>query len=227
MKNKNLTKIALMQGLNEQEISLILNCLQAKIKKYEKGETIFQEGEKIEEIGIIFSGTVTVQRNDYWGNRSIVALLGELDVFGETFACLNQVSDVQVIAEEASEILFLQVNRVLTTCSSSCQFHNRLIRNLLEICARKNYQMNVKVDILSQKTTREKLLTFLSRQAIRLGKQQFEIPFNRQQLADYLCIDRAAMSAEISKLQKEGLIKTNRNHFELTVCNDTDSGIKM
>ena len=119
MKNKNLTKIALMQGLNEQEISLILNCLQAKIKKYEKGETIFQEGEKIEEIGIIFSGTVTVQRNDYWGNRSIVALLGELDVFGETFACLNQVSDVQVIAEEASEILFLQVNRVLTTCSSS------------------------------------------------------------------------------------------------------------
>lgn len=89
MENKNLTKIALMQGLNEQEISLILNCLQAKIKKYEKGETIFQEGEKIEEIGIIFSGTVTVQRNDYWGNRSIVALLGEMDVFGETFACLN------------------------------------------------------------------------------------------------------------------------------------------
>ena len=89
-----------------------------------------------------------------------MALLGELDVFGETFACLNQVSDVQVIAEEASEILFLQVNRVLTTCSSSCQFHNRLIRNLLETCARKNYQMNVKVDILSQKTTREKLLTF-------------------------------------------------------------------
>ena len=159
MENKNLTKITLMQGLNEQEISLILNCLQAKIKKYEKGETIFQEGEKIEEIGIIFSGTVTVQRNDYWGNRSIVALLGEMDVFGETFACLNQSSDVQVIAEDASEILFLQVNRVLTTCSSSCQFHNRLIRNLLEICARKNYQMNGKVDILSQKTTREKLLT--------------------------------------------------------------------
>ena len=215
MENKNLTKIALMQGLNEQEISLILNCLQAKIKKYEKGETIFQEGEKIEEIGIIFSGTVTVQRNDYWGNRSIVALLGELDVFGETFACLNQVSDVQVIAEEASEILFLQVNRVLTTCSSSCQFHNRLIRNLLEICARKNYQMNVKVDILSQKTTREKLLTFLSRQAIRLGKQQFEIPFNRQQLADYLSVDRSAMTVELGKLKREGIIDFQKNVFAL------------
>lgn len=215
MENKNLTKIALMQGLNEQEISLILNCLQAKIKKYEKGETIFQEGEKIEEIGIIFSGTVTVQRNDYWGNRSIVALLGELDVFGETFACLNQVSDVQVIAEEASEILFLQVNRVLTTCSSSCQFHNRLIRNLLEICARKNYHMNVKVDILSQKTTREKLLTFLSRQAIYLGKQQFEIPFNRQQLADYLSVDRSAMTVELGKLKKEGIIDFQKNVFTL------------
>lgn len=215
MKNKNLTKIALMQGLNEQEISLILNCLQAKIKKYEKGETIFQEGEKIEEIGIIFSGTVTVQRNDYWGNRSIVALLGEMDVFGETFACLNQASDVQVIAEEASEILFLQVNRVLTTCPSSCQFHNRLIRNLLEICARKNYQMNVKVDILSQKTTREKLLTFLSRQAIRLGKQQFEIPFNRQQLADYLSVDRSAMTVELGKLKREGIIDFQKNVFTL------------
>ena len=215
MKNKNLTKIALMQGLNEQEISLILNCLQAKIKKYEKGETIFQEGEKIEEIGIIFSGTVTVQRNDYWGNRSIVALLGEMDVFGETFACLNQASDVQVIAEEASEILFLQVNRVLTTCSSSCQFHNRLIRNLLEICARKNYQMNVKGDILSQKTTREKLLTFLSRQAIRLGKQQFDIPFNRQQLADYLSVDRSAMTVELGKLKREGIIDFQKNVFTL------------
>lgn len=215
MENKNLTKIALMQGLNEQEISLILNCLQAKIKKYEKGETIFQEGEKIEEIGIIFSGTVTVQRNDYWGNRSIVALLGEMDVFGETFACLNQASDVQVIAEEASEILFLQVNRVLTTCSSSCQFHNRLIRNLLEICARKNYQMNVKVDILSQKTTREKLLTFLSRQAIYLGKQQFEIPFNRQQLADYLSVDRSAMTVELGKLKREGIIDFQKNVFTL------------
>lgn len=215
MENKNLTKIALMQGLNEQEISLILNCLQAKIKKYEKGETIFQEGEKIEEIGIIFSGTVTVQRNDYWGNRSIVALLGEMDVFGETFACLNQASDVQVIAEESSEILFLQVNRVLTTCSSSCQFHNRLIRNLLGICAKKNYQMNVKVDILSQKTTREKLLTFLSRQAIYLGKQQFEIPFNRQQLADYLSVDRSAMTVELGKLKKEGIIDFQKNVFTL------------
>ncbi len=215
MENKNLTKIALMQGLNEQEISLILNCLQAKIKKYEKGETIFQEGEKIEEIGIIFSGTVTVQRNDYWGNRSIVALLGEMDVFGETFACLNQSSDVQVIAEESSEILFLQVNRVLTTCSSSCQFHNRLIRNLLGICAKKNYQMNVKVDILSQKTTREKLLTFLSRQAIRLGKQQFEIPFNRQQLADYLSVDRSAMTVELGKLKREGIIDFQKNVFTL------------
>lgn len=215
MENKNLTKIALMQGLNEQEISLILNCLQAKIKKYEKGETIFQEGEKIEEIGIIFSGTVMVQRNDYWGNRSIVALLGEMDVFGETFACLNQASDVQVIAEESSEILFLQVNRVLTTCSSSCQFHNRLIRNLLEICARKNYQMNVKVEILSQKTTREKLLTFLSRQAIYLGKQQFEIPFNRQQLADYLSVDRSAMTVELGKLKKEGIIDFQKNVFTL------------
>ncbi|MCI6348427.1 MAG: Crp/Fnr family transcriptional regulator [Negativibacillus massiliensis] len=215
MENKNLTKIALMQGLNEQEISLILNCLQAKIKKYEKGETIFQEGEKIEEIGIIFSGTVTVQRNDYWGNRSIVALLGEMDVFGETFACLNQSSDVQVIAEESSEILFLQVNRVLTTCSSSCQFHNRLIRNLLGICAKKNYQMNVKVDILSQKTTREKLLTFLSRQAIYLGKQQFEIPFNRQQLADYLSVDRSAMTVELGKLKREGIIDFQKNVFTL------------
>ena len=144
-----------------------------------------------------------------------MALLGEMDVFGETFACLNQVSDVQVIAEEASEILFLQVNRVLTTCSSSCQFHNRLIRNLLVICARKNYQMNVKVDILSQKTTREKLLTFLSRQAIRLGKQQFEIPFNRQQLADYLSVDRSAMTVELGKLKREGIIDFQKNVFTL------------
>ena len=202
--------------MTEQALRILKKSKELEL--YEREEMIKElsaEKQKIEEIGIIFSGTVTVQRNDYWGNRSIVAFLGEMDVFGETFACLNQASDVQVIAEEASEILFLQVNRVLTTCSSSCQFHNRLIRNLLEICARKNYQMNVKVDILSQKTTREKLLTFLSRQAIRLGKQQFEIPFNRQQLADYLSVDRSAMTVELGKLKREGIIDFQKNVFTL------------
>ena len=134
--------------------------------------------------------------------------------------------NVSVVADEDCDIILLNVQRLLVSCPTVCEHHQKLIRNLVGVLANKILILNDKITHVGRRTTRDKLLSYLSAVSIRQASLSFDIPFDRQQLADYLCIDRAAMSAEISKLQKEGFIKTNRNHFQLTVCNDADSGIK-
>ena len=130
-------------------------------------------------------------------------------------------------ADEDCEIILLNVQRLLVSCSAACEHHQKLIRNLVSVLANKILILNDKITHVGKRTTRDKLLSYLSAESIRHSSLSFDIPFDRQQLADYLCIDRAAMSTEISKLQREGFIKTNRNHFELTVCNDSGSEVKI
>ena len=149
------------------------------------------------------------------------------DFFGEPYAaCSGAVLNISVVADEDCEIIFLNVQRLLVTCQTACEHHQKLIRNLVSVLANKILILNDKITHVGKRTTRDKLLSYLSAESIRHSSLSFDIPFDRQQLADYLCIDRAAMSTEISKLQKEGFIKTNRNHFELTVSDDTDLRIK-
>ena len=136
------------------------------------------------------------------------------------------VLNISVVAEEDCEIIFLNIQRLLVTCPTACEHHQKLIRNLVSVLANKILILNDKITHVGKRTTRDKLLSYLSAESIRHSSLSFDIPFDRQQLADYLCIDRAAMSTEISKLQKEGFIKTNRNHFELTVSKNVDSRMK-
>ena len=136
------------------------------------------------------------------------------------------VLNISVVAEEDCEIIFLNIQRLLVTCPTACGHHQKLIRNLVSVLANKILLLNDKITHVCKRTTRDKLLSYLSAESIRHSSLSFDIPFDRQQLADYLCIDRAAMSTEISKLQKEGFIKTNRNHFELTVSKNVDSRMK-
>ena len=155
-------------------------------------------------------------REDFYGNRSIVAHIAPSELFGETYACAGVSSlPVSVVADEDSRILLLDSRRIATCCSNACEFHNRVIYNLLRLVATKNLVYDQKIQITSQRTTREKLMAYLLNQAKLQGSNSFTIPYDRQGLADYLEVDRSGLSAEISKLRKEGVLESEKNHFTL------------
>lgn len=205
-------------GMDEGEILSILNCVDAKIRTFDHDEYIFRAGDSTASMGLILSGSVLVIQEDLWGapeyhvqNRSRRLLCGTLR-HNARFRFEHQRGN-----RRPSETLMLNINRLLTVCPTACTHHNRLIRNLVSVLAEKVLQFNEKITHMSKRTTREKLLSYLSSESIRQGSLSFDIPYDRQQLADYLCVERAAMSAELSKLQKEGLLTTRKNHFELAV----------
>ncbi len=167
-------------------------------------------------MGLVLSGSTLVIQEDLWGHRNIMSRCAVGDFFGEPYAATPEsVLNISVVADEDCQILLLNISRLLTTCATACDHHNRLIRNLVSVLARKILIFNDKITHMSKRSTREKLLSYLSSESIRHGSLSFDIPYNRQQLADYLCVERTAMTVELSRLQKEGLLKTNRNHFEL------------
>lgn len=205
-------------GMDEGEILSILNCVDAKIRTFDHDEYIFRAGDSTASMGLILSGSVLVIQEDLWGapeyhvqNRSRRLLCGTLRR-NARFRFEHQRGN-----RRPSETLMLNINRLLTVCPTACTHHNRLIRNLVSVLAEKVLQFNEKITHMSKRTTREKLLSYLSSESIRQGSLSFDIPYDRQQLADYLCVERAAISAELSKLQKEGLLTTRKNHFELAV----------
>ena len=165
---------------------------------------------------MLLEGSIHIQKEDFWGNLSILNKISEGEIFGEVYACLGRDEILfNAVAQKPCTVLFLDVNRVLTMCPSACQFHGRLIRNLLSVVSQKNKLLTQKLEYMSQRTTREKLLSYLSEQSLRVGSPSFDIPFNRQQLADFLSVDRSAMSNELCKMRDEGILTFERNHFVL------------
>lgn len=209
-------KVPLFQNIAEPDMSKLLSCLSATMRTYDKGEMIFMAGERAEHVGIVCSGKVHVFTEDFMGNRTIMVALSESELFGEAFACAGtEQLPVSVMAVVKSEIMLINYRKIISTCPSTCVFHEKLIQNMLSILASKNVALSQKVEIISKRTTRDKLTAYLSEQALRTGKRKFTIPFDRQGLADFLCVERSAMSAELSKMQREGLVRTNRSEFEL------------
>ena len=203
-------------GMSDQEILAVLHCMDAGVKKVDRNAYIFRAGESTESMGLVLHGSVLVIQEDLWGHRNIMAKVLPGDFFGESYAATpGSVLNVSVVANEDTEILMLNVNHLLTTCQNSCTHHSRLIRNLVSVLAGKVLQWDSKITHISKRSTREKLLSYLSSESIRQGKLAFDIPYDRQQLADYLSVERAAMSAELSKLKKEGILDTQKNHFVL------------
>ena len=204
------------KGLTDNEILSILHCVNATTISKKRDSYIFRAGDITEVMGIVVSGCVLIIQEDIWGHRNILSKCHAGDFFGEPYAASQRaVLNISVVADEDCEIILLNVKRLLITCPTACEHHQKLIRNLVGVLANKILILNDKITHVGKRTTRDKLLSYLSAESIRHSSLSFDIPFDRQQLADYLCIDRAAMSTEISKLQKEGFIKTNRNHFEL------------
>lgn len=205
----------LFHGLVPTEIDSILHCLSAREQRYAKGTYLFHEGDSIHEVGIVTEGSLHLIKEDYWGNRALLSRIGEGEAFAEVFACLDTPLTFEVLAAEESQILFVDVHRMLTSCSIACPFHQRLMHNFLSLLAEKNRELAQKVDVLAQRSIRSKLMAYLSMQAKIHQAVSFSIPFTRQQLADYLGIDRSAMTVELGKMVREGILRMEKNHFEL------------
>lgn len=214
-----LSKTVLFRDTTPEEIQSMLTCLQAQTKHFPRGRVIYRVGDIVHCVGLVLSGSVSIENDDVWGNKSILDQAGPGQVFAETYACVSdEPLMISVVAAEPTEILFLDMRRVLHTCSNACGFHSKLIRNLLSIASQKNLRLSRRIFHTSSKSIRGRLLSYLSFQAKQHGSCEFEIPFNRQQLADYLSVDRSAMSNELSKMQRDGLLQVHRNHFILTAA---------
>lgn len=207
---------ALFESISDENLIHMLGCLGAKASNFKKGQTVISEGDSADRFGILLSGGLQIMRIDYYGNRSIVDHVEPKQLFGESFACANMESfPADVVATEDSELLLVDARRITRACCKSCAFHNQMIFNLLKIVATKNLVFNQKIEITSKRTTREKLLTYLLIQAKKNNSTTFDIPFDRQELADYLEVDRSGLSVEVGKLVKEGKIQCYRNRFTI------------
>ena len=211
-----LKKCPLFYGIEEEKLPIMLECLGAKVEMFDKKYTVFAEGNPAKYVGIVLSGSVQIQQTDYYGNRSILSNIEQSEIFAEAFACAEVENlPISVIANEASEIMFINCSHILHTCSNNCGFHQQLIFNLMKDLAEKTIIFHQKIEITSKRSTREKLMTYLMFQAKKNNGNSFEIPYDRQELADFLEVDRSGLSAEISKLRKEGVLESRKNYFEL------------
>ena len=208
----------LFSGISAEEASAMLSCLQAENKDFPKEAFLLHAGDTAESIGLILSGSILVIQEDIWGNRNILSKAGPGQTFAAAYACApGSVLNVSVVAETAVTVLYLNIKRVLHVCSSACAHHSHIIRNLLGELAEKNLRFSEKLTHMGQRTTRAKLMSYFSAEAQRLGKYEFDIPFSRQQLADYLAVERSGLSLELGKMRDEGLLDFHKNHFVLKV----------
>ena len=216
--NKILQEIhsPLFQGIGPEEMLPMFSCIGYHIGTFRKGDIVAFEEENIRHIGIVLEGSVDMVKEDLWGNRTMLLRTHKDELFGETFACgSDSLSLVTFVVSEDAKILFLPFDRVMHSCTMACQFHHRLIENMVRIIADKNRDLMRKVEVVSKRTIREKLLAYLSIQAQIRGSRYFEIPLGRVELAEYLCVDRSALTRELAKMKEDGLIDYDKNCFRI------------
>lgn len=206
----------LFDGIRQEELGSMLSCTGYHITSYQKGQIIALEEEHIHNIGIVISGSVDMIKEDVWGNKNLIMRIRRNDMFGETFACGDDTQSVVTFTvSENAQVLFIPFNRVMRKCSMACEFHQRLIENMLRIIAAKNRDLMRKVEVISKKSLREKILAYLSIQAQGQHSNYFEIPLGRVELAEYLCADRSALTRELSGMKADGLIDFEKNRFRI------------
>ena len=207
---------SLFKGISPEDRKTMLGCIGYHIGSFRKGQIVAFEEENMKHIGIVLSGAVDMVKEDLWGNKTMLLRVHKDDLFGETFACgEDNLSVVTFVVSEDAKILFLPFDRVMHSCTMACVFHHRLIENMVHIIANKNRDLMRKVEVVSKRTIREKLLAYLSIQAQCQESRYFEIPLGRMELAEYLCVDRSALTRELVKMKAEGLIDYDRNCFRI------------
>jgi len=206
----------LFAGITPEDRKAMLDCIGYHVASFQKGDIVAFEAENIRHIGIVLSGAVDMVKEDLWGNRTMLIRTQKNEMFGETFACgTDNLSVVTFVVSEPARVLFLPFDRVMHSCTMACVFHHQLIENMVRIIADKNRDLMRKVEVVSKRTIREKLLAYLSLQAQVQGSRYFESPLGRVELAEYLCVDRSAMTRELAKMKDDGLIDYYRNCFRI------------
>ena len=207
-------KVPLFAGIPKNKITDVLSALKARVRSFEKGRTIFGEGDAVTEAGIVLSGKVDILKEDYHGNRNLISVLNEGELFGEALCCTEaEIQPFEIVASVNSLILLFECKTVME--DTSFEYYGQFMRNLLQEIAEKNLTLRRKITLLSKRTTREKIMEFVLSESKRAGGSEFDIPYDRQQLADFLGVDRSAMSVEISKLRADGVISARKNHFKI------------
>ena len=206
----------LFDGISPENRKAMLGCIGYHIGTFQKGDIVAFEEENIKHVGILLSGAVDMIKEDLWGNKTMLVRMHKDELFGETFACgEDNQSVVTFVVSEDAKILFIPFDRVMHSCTMACQFHHQLIENMVHIIANKNRDLMRKVEVVSKRTIREKLLAYLSIQAQVHQSRYFEVPFGRVELAEYLCVDRSALTRELVKMKNDGLIDYDKNCFRM------------
>lgn len=211
-----LKRTRMFAGVGEDEIAGMAHCLGARQRTYRRGEHVLRQGERLDSILVLAAGNLHIQNSDYWGNRSILGHVSVGEMFGEAYAAPESGALMNdVVAIEPSTVIFFDAKRVITTCPSACPFHARVVQNMFFAISEKNRELVQKLGHMSQRSTRDKLISYLSEESKRHNSPSFTVPFNRQQLADFLAINRSAMSSELCKMRDEGMLTFERNRFTL------------
>ena len=220
-----LQKNMLFSNIDLDSIDKLLGCLDGRKESFGKGETMLGVGQPVKRFGILLGGSAQVEQHDFWGNRTLLTHLEPADMFAEAFCCVGVLaSPVSVVALRQSEVLWLSYQRMMGNCRESCWYHDQLIQNMMKVLAGKNIQLTRKIEHMGKRSTREKLLSYLSDQAREAGRNDFVIPFDRQQLADYLNVERSAMSSVLGQLKGEGVLDFQKNRFKLLSDQEQKTG---
>lgn len=204
----------LFRDVSQQEMGEMLHCLNGAVRLYQKDEIIWMAGESIDRMGIVVEGTVRVIRDDVFGNRHILTDIAPGQLFGEAFVCAGvKTAPVTVIAREQSKVLFVEFHKLMTTCRNSCAYHNQLIFNMLSIIAQKNILLNKKMSYVTAKSTRNKIAMYLADIMEEPEQKSVRIPFNRNDLAEFLDVNRSVLSRQLSQMKSEGIIDMRKNVF--------------
>ena len=218
MDSENLLKTKLFKNLNDNEFQILARNLGFYKHKFKKGENILRTGETINSFGLVISGSVNIEYNDIFGNTNIIGNADSGQVFAEAYSCLpEEPLMVSVSAAEDCEILFISTKNIFSGIIGDYDVYSKFISNLIAVLAGKNIGLSRKINDITPKTIRERLISYLSSQAVKQESNSITIPFNRQQLADYLCVDRSGMSNELSKMRRDGLLTFDRNMFKLNL----------
>ena len=206
----------LFKGLDAEAVRSLPDCLGARVRRVAKGDALLRAGEAVHEAGVVLDGALSLVKDDFWGNRSLVAKIGPAGVFAEAMACLPAArSEVTAIADSDAEVLFVDARRIMDPCAQTCVLHGVLLRNLLEALAFRAGALVTKLGHVSKRTTREKLLSYFSEQALKAGCASFDLALTRQELANYLFVERSAMSAELGRMARDGLVEVSGRRVTL------------
>lgn len=209
-------RLPLFSGIRETDLPVMLDCLGYFQKQYEKGEIILLESDAVGNIGIVLAGAVHMVKENEAGGHALLVSLGPGELLGESFSCGRHLTArVSFFAGDRCTVLFLPFQRILHTCQNNCPFHQRLIENMVGLLADKNVQLMEKIDIISRKSLREKILAYLHSLSVQQGSRTVTVPLGRTELAAYLCADRTALARELSRMASEGLIVFDKNQFEI------------